>query len=129
MNTIGRQWGLFLLALGLAVVAAQGPVSGAPNKNCETQQCVQLATNNGQKGNNVWIYGSIANAYSVSFARVGYGQDSIGGTPATEVMGFYRSASAWTADCPDLLPVTGQGSAYNSGTTNTDFMTVCQKSD
>lgn len=116
-----------LLALGLLGVVVAGQSSAA--LNCATQQCVEVATNNGQVGNNAWTPGMKSYlAYSTTYADTGYGQDSKGGTAGAKVMGFYRPVTSFTPDCTGITPVSGTATAYGSGTQNRTFTSKCEAS-
>jgi hypothetical protein len=97
--------------------------------NCATQQCVQVRFfNNGQNRNKYcWIddTGTVL-AYSTTFAVTGYGQDSKGGTPKTQVSGWTIVVNNATHDCDTTpKPLSGTVNAYGSTVANTDFLTVC----
>jgi len=134
MHTGGNLWGHCLLAFGLIVVVTVEANSGTPN--CKTQQCVQVGDNNGTEGDNCWITEKVkenyvGRAYSTTYAAKGYGQDSKGGTPGTDVDGYYRKISSGARDCElqDVYPSSGTAVTYQPGTTNDTYKTKCAASE
>ncbi len=125
--------GLAALTLGMLGLLVE---SRAAQLNCNNQQCVEVRYTakdppNDLSNVNCWIEpddqtGPFVRAYSLSFAKKGYGIDSKGGIAGTPVDGNWRRCTG-TQDCPGpaLRPISGVVATYTSAPVNGPFNTVC----
>jgi len=120
----------FYIAMVATLVCLQQGQS--VTQNCKTQQCVQVADTPDSLGRNTtcWITVDGALSYSTTYAITGYGQDSLGGTAMTNVMGFVRGVSTFkAAPClADILPATGTVTGFGTGKNAQSFNTICSGS-